>query len=196
MNENQVGENTSTMETQDTELQDNPGIQEDLFAEEDSSESELLRLQIAEMHNRLQEMNTKNNQLMRIAADFENYRRRQEKEKEDLIKFGGERVILNLLDVIDNFDRALQVEIKPEEYKNFVQGIEMIRKQFHDGLNKSGVSSIDAVGQPFDPELHEAITSEASEEYPDQTVMMEFQKGYLLNGKVIRHSMVKVSSGP
>lgn len=153
-----------------------------------------LQQQVAELEGKLQETENRNNQLMRIAADFENYKRRQEKEKEDLIKYAGERVVRHLLEVCDNFDRATQAEVKVEEFKNFVQGIQMIHKQFTDMLQKVGVAAIEAVGKTFDPELHEAISSEPSEEHPDDTVLAEFQKGYLLNGKVIRPAMVKVAN--
>ena len=109
--------------------------------------------------------------------------------------------MIGLLDVIDNFDRALQTRLNPEEASqeevtNFVQGIEMIYKLFQDILQKFGVTTMDAVGKPFDPELHEAVLCETTDTYPDQTVIDEFQKGYLLNGKVIRYSTVKVSSQP
>ncbi len=147
----------------------------------------------SELRLQIEQLQTRNDQLMRVAADFENYKRRTTREREDLIKFAGQQIVTNLLDVIDNIERAIQNEIKPEEFPNFVEGVKMIHKQFLDVLQKAGVSVIEAVGQPFNPEYHEAIMSESTNDYPDETVVAEFQKGYQMNGRVLRASMVKVS---
>jgi len=147
----------------------------------------------SELRLQIEQLQTRNDQLMRVAADFENYKRRNAREREDLIKFAGQQIVTNLLDVIDNIERAIQNEIKPEEFPNFVEGVKMIHKQFLDVLQKAGVSVIEAVGQPFNPEYHEAIMSESTNDYPDETVVAEFQKGYQMNGRVLRASMVKVS---
>ncbi|MBT9545242.1 MAG: nucleotide exchange factor GrpE [Candidatus Sericytochromatia bacterium] len=147
----------------------------------------------SELKLQIEQLQTRNDQLMRVAADFENYKRRNAREREDLIKFAGQQIVTNLLDVIDNIERAIQNEIKPEEFPNFVEGVKMIHKQFLDVLQKAGVSVIEAVGQPFNPEYHEAIMSESTNDYPDETVVAEFQKGYQMNGRVLRASMVKVS---
>jgi molecular chaperone GrpE len=147
----------------------------------------------AELKQQIEQLQARNDQLMRVAADFENYKRRTAREREDLIKFAGQQIVTNLLDVIDNIERALLNEIKAEELSNFVDGVKMIHKQFLDVLQKSGVSVIDAVGQPFNPEYHEAIMSETTSDHPDETVIAEFQKGYQMNGRVLRASMVKVS---
>jgi molecular chaperone GrpE len=148
---------------------------------------------LSELKLQIEQLQTRNDQLMRVAADFENYKRRTTREREDLIKFAGQQIVTNLLDVIDNIERAIQNEIKPEEFPNFVEGVKMIHKQFLDVLQKAGVSVIEAVGQPFNPEYHEAIMSESTNDYPDETVVAEFQKGYQMNGRVLRASMVKVS---
>lgn len=150
------------------------------------AELELLKTEIDPLKLR-------NDQLMRVAADFENYKRRQEREREETIKYAGQQVITNLLPVLDNFERALQTEIKAEETEHFAQGIRMIHKQLIDLLAKSGATPIEAMGEKFNPEFHEAIMSEENEEVPDETVIGEFQKGYIMNGRVIRPSVVKVS---
>ena len=138
------------------------------------------------------ELNEKNNQLLRLAADFENYRNRENKEKENLINFAGETVIRSLLPVIDNFERAINSMKDTQDVKSVVTGIELIYKQFIDSLTKIGVSYIETVGKQFDPEFHEAVQRTSSDQQPDQTVIAEYQKGYLLNGRVIRHAMVNV----
>jgi len=140
------------------------------------------------------ELAAKDSQLKRMAADFENARKRQATEREELTKFAAERVMLNLLPVIDNFDRALQAARTATDVATVTQGVEMIYRQLQDLLTKTGVAPIEAAGVPFDPNLHEAVVRvPADENQPDNTVVEEMQRGYLLNGKVIRHALVKVA---
>jgi molecular chaperone GrpE len=141
-----------------------------------------------------QELADKDAQLKRMAADFENARKRNASEREELTKFAAERVMLNLLPVIDNFDRALHAARSATEVATVTQGVEMIYRQLQDLLTKTGVAPIEATGHPFDPMLHEAVQRvPADESQPDNTVVEELQRGYLLNGKVIRHALVKVA---
>jgi molecular chaperone GrpE len=141
-----------------------------------------------------QELADKDAQLKRMAADFENARKRQATERDELTKFAAERVMLNLLPVIDNFDRALQAARAATDVATVTQGVDMIYRQLQDLLTKTGVAPIEATGQTFDPNLHEAVQRvPADESQPDNTVVEEFQRGYLLNGKVIRHALVKVA---
>ncbi len=135
-------------------------------------------------------------QFKRLAADFENFRRRANAEREDLIKFAGSRVLENLLPVVDNFERALGAMGKATEVNQVQSGVEMIYRQLQDVLTKSGVSAMEAQGKPFDPNFHEAIAQTENLDLPDETVMAEVQKGYLYNGKVLRHAMVQVSRNP
>lgn len=141
----------------------------------------------------LETLRQRNEQLMRVAADFENYKRRQERERSEMTKFAGQKVIAEMLPVIDNFERALQTEPKPEEFENFIDGVKMIQKQFMDVLSKAGVEAIEAMGQPFNPEFHEAIMQEENSDVPDETVVGEFQTGYTMHGRLLRPSVVKVS---
>lgn len=141
------------------------------------------------------ELAAKGDALLRLTAEYQNYRRRVEKEKQELIKFGNEKLVVDLLKVLDNFDRALSaVDYDCEENKNLISGIEMIRKSLSDLLKDYGVQSIEAVGQVFDPIMHHAVMTEAAEGVAPDTVLDEFQKGYTLNQKVIRPSMVKVAA--
>lgn len=138
----------------------------------------------------------KNTQMLRIAADFENFKKRYKQEKESLVKFAGENIILNLLPIIDNFERAIDSAKNSKNtnnINNFLSGIEMIYKQLFDFLGKIGVTEIEAKDKPFDPNLHDAVQQEVTDKYPDLTVLEVFQKGYLLHDKVIRPAMVKVS---
>ncbi|MFN8671097.1 MAG: nucleotide exchange factor GrpE [Candidatus Sericytochromatia bacterium] len=137
---------------------------------------------------------TKENQFKRLASDFENFRRRQTQEKEDLLKYGSEKIMLDLLPVLDNFERALSSSKNATDITSVISGIEMIQKQFWSVINTNGVDLIEAIDKPFDPNFHNAVQQLPNEEKPDQTVLQELQKGYTLNGRVIRPSMVVVST--
>lgn len=128
---------------------------------------------------------------LRLMADFQNYKRRVEKEKSDIYAFANEKIVLELLDVIDNFERALSHQ--GEEDNVISEGMNMIYKQLKAVLEKSGLKEIEALGQEFDPNLHNAVMMEDSEEYEPGKVTLVMQKGYFLNKKVIRHTMVRVA---
>lgn len=133
-------------------------------------------------------------QLKRLAADFDNYRRRQDIEKEDLLKYGSEKTILELLPVLDNFERAIESSKNTTDVGSIISGIEMIQKQFTESLKRQGVEIIEAIDKPFDPNFHEAVQQMVNNDKPDQTVIHEIRKGYSLNGRIIRPSMVVVST--
>jgi len=132
------------------------------------------------------------NKYLRLNADFQNFRKRSEKEKTDLYKYANEKLIVELLPLVDNMERALD-HIDEENKASIVDGLKMIHKGFMDTLTKSGVEAIEAIGEEFDPQIHNAVMMEESEEHDSNVVISEFQKGYRLKEKVIRHSMVKVS---
>ena len=127
---------------------------------------------------------------LRLMADFHNYKKRVEKEKKDLYSYANEKIIIELLSVLDNFERALEQETEGDGFK---EGMEMIFKQLGDVLEKSGLAEIAALGEDFDPNFHNAVMTEETEEYESGKVSGVMQKGYTLNGKVIRPSMVKVA---
>lgn len=131
-----------------------------------------------------------------IAAEMDNYRKRMEREKENLVKFGNERVLSDLLQVIDNFERTIDM-LKPDQdpkMKNVVTGLDMVNKQFIDVLSKHGLTPVEAVGKDFDPNFHEAMAQEYVDGKKPNEVIKEFQKGYSLNGRLIRPAKVVVSS--
>ena len=130
-----------------------------------------------------------NSRYLRLMAEFQNYKKRVAKEKQDLYSYANEKIVTELLAVVDNFERALQQEAGDEGFK---EGMELIFKQLGDVLEKSGLKEIEALGEDFDPNLHNAVMTEESEEYESGKVSGVLQKGYTLNGKVIRASMVKV----
>ncbi|MEW8978429.1 MAG: nucleotide exchange factor GrpE [Symbiobacterium sp.] len=130
--------------------------------------------------------------LIRLHADFENYRRRMQREKEEVAVYANQRLLLNLLPVLDNLERALATPPTPGD-ERLRQGVELTARSFRDLLSKEGVTPIEAVGKPFDPNLHEAMMTDEDPQQEDGIVLAEFQKGYRLGDRVIRASLVKVN---
>jgi molecular chaperone GrpE len=131
---------------------------------------------------------------LRKQADFDNFRKRMLREKEDSIKFANTTLLMDLINVIDDFERALQSSQDSSDAASFHSGIEMIEKQMINMLETNwGLKRFDSAGEAFDPEKHEALLMEESDEYDVQTVIEDFMKGYVLHDRVIRHAKVKVS---
>ncbi|HOV90200.1 MAG TPA: nucleotide exchange factor GrpE [Syntrophorhabdaceae bacterium] len=155
---------------------------------------------IEEMHKQIaeQEATIKSLQerLLYLQADFENFKKIKNKEKQDLLKFGNEVLIKELLPVIDNLERALEHSSKTEDIKSIHDGVEMVLNEFLKVLERAGVSRVEAVGKKFDPNLHEAFYQEERADAEPETVLSEHQKGYILNGRLIRPSMVTISKRP
>jgi len=152
-------------------------------------ESELARLR--EQHDNL------NSQYMRLAADFDNYRKRQSRDLEDQRLQIACTTLSEILPVVDNFDRARQ-QLNPqhEEAQTLHRSYQGLYKQLVDVFKQLGVSPMRVEGEPFDPTLHEAVLREPSEQHPEDVVIEELQRGYQLHGRVLRHALVKVSMGP
>lgn len=143
---------------------------------------------------RLREENEKlRNDYLRSRADFENYRKRMERDKADFRKYALASSIEEILPVVDNLERALESR-SDESGDDFRKGVELIHKQLGDVLRKLGVSPIEEAGVPFDPTLHEAITREESDLHPPNTVVDVLRKGYVLNDRLLRPAMVRVSA--
>jgi molecular chaperone GrpE len=130
---------------------------------------------------------------LRAQADFDNFRRRTLKEKEELAQYASLKVISQLLPVLDNFERALQTGGEGAESGSFAKGVDMIYRQLNQVLEAEGLKQMEVIGQQFDPELHQAIMQVASEDQDEGTVVEVIQPGYKLKDKVIRPAMVKVS---
>lgn len=137
----------------------------------------------------------RNSQYMRLAADFENFRKRTQREKEELELQIKSKVIADLLPVVDSFELArthIQTETEAEE--KIHRSYQGVYKQLVDCLKRIGVSAMQAKGKPFDPNLHEAVLREATNEHPEGTVIEELKRGYMLGDRVLRHAMVKVAA--
>ncbi|AKB85813.1 nucleotide exchange factor GrpE [Methanococcoides methylutens] len=135
-------------------------------------------------------------QLIRQRAEFENFRKRSIREKEEFRKFALENMMVEMLEVYDNFERALESAKKTDDVKSVIEGVEMVFRQFISILEKEGLKKIDCVGKEFDPHLHEAMMHVQTTEHPDHHVVDVCKPGYELNSKVIRHAMVTIADNP
>jgi len=172
------------------ELQDSAADQPgDPAAKVAQLEQELANLK--EQHDNL------NSQYMRLAADFDNYRKRQSRDLEDQRLQITCTTLSEILPVVDNFDRARQ-QLNPqhEEAQSLHRSYQGLYKQLVDVFKQLGVAPMRVEGEPFDPTLHEAVLREPSDQHPEDVVIEELQRGYQLNGRVLRHALVKVSMGP
>jgi molecular chaperone GrpE len=133
--------------------------------------------------------------LLRRQADFENYRKRVEKERVDDSKRATARVIESLIPIIDGFEHALAAH-REAEYESYRKGFELIYKQLLDNLTKLGAERVDPLGKPFDPHLHQAVDRAETTEHEDGTILRVFQPGYVFHGRVLRPAMVRVAVNP
>ena len=150
-------------------------------AEEVVSELDAVKAELEEMRENY----------LRQVAEFDNFRKRTAKEKEDTYTFALAKCITEFLPIMDNFERALACETTDESYK---KGVEMIYNQLGEMMKKLGVSEIEADGKPFDPNLHNAVSQKEDPDFGENTVCQVFQKGYMIGDKVIRHAMVVVAN--
>lgn len=139
---------------------------------------------------------TLNNQYIRLAADFDNYRKRQESERESLLKYGAENTVKKLIEVLDNFDRGIKAIETVEDCEKLKECYELAYKNFNDVMGKIGLEVIPALDQEFDPNLHEAVMQTPTDEKPENTIIAELQKGYKLGDRVLRASLVNVATAP
>lgn len=135
-----------------------------------------------------------NNQYLRLAADFDNYRKRQEQERASLIAYGAQDAMKKLIEVLDNFDRAKQSINNTEDVNQVKESFNVLYGQMFDNLSKLGLEVIEAQGQEFDPNFHEAVMQTPTSEHPENHVIMELQKGYKLGDKVLRPTLVNVAT--
>lgn len=140
-----------------------------------------------------QQLAQANDDKLRAMADLQNFRRRSEEERQRIIRDGNERLIKELLPVLDDFDLAIAAARQAQSYEQLIGGVEATSRKFLETLAKQGVAPIEAVGQPFDPDMHEAVMLDEGSEEKDETVTGELRRGYTLNNRVIRPSLVKVA---
>jgi len=163
-------------------------------------EAESLRAQLdfsqGESRKLMERLRNDHERSLRAAADLENYKKRAQKEKEEVQKFGAERMLKDLLPVMDNLDRAIDAAAKSPDIDSFQKGVAMTRKSFEDVLTRHGVKSFSAKGQAFDPRVHEAMQQVETAEVPAGHVAYEVLRGYYLNERLVRPALVAVARAP
>ncbi|WP_409301775.1 nucleotide exchange factor GrpE [Peribacillus sp. SCS-155] len=145
---------------------------------------------IAELEAKIEEMENRN---LRLQADFDNSRRRARLDLEAAQKYRAQSLATDILQALDNFERAISIEADNDQTKSLLQGMDMVYKGLLEALKKEGIEPIESVGKPFDPHLHQAVMQVQDEDFESNVVVEEFQKGYLLKDRVIRPAMVKVN---
>jgi molecular chaperone GrpE len=170
------------------------GAEETVVGVEENQETEAEALQ--------RELAETRDHLMRVAAEFDNFKKRMEREKSKLLKYAGENILRDLLTTMDNLDRAVDqgstttADDEGKRLQSMLQGVELTRKGLVSTLERYGVEPLNAVGLAFNPDEHDALTMEASAEIPPNHVVREFARGYRFKDRVLRHAQVVVSSGP
>jgi molecular chaperone GrpE len=192
-NQNQV----RSGKTEQKNLIESIGEESQLHVEEEIKEREK---EIEELKKRVEEKEKEvrehHDRLLRVAADFDNYKKRAAKEKEEWAKFANEDLIKSILPFVDNLERAVNHSEKTQDIQVLIEGIKLTVQQLLQTLNKFGVSSIESVGRPFDPSMHEAMMVVETNQHEPNRVVEEFQKGYLLNDRLLRAATVSVSKLP
>ena len=164
-------------QTQESKTQESKNITEVISAEE-------------KIKNELDEMK---NQYIRLAADFDNYRKRQAQEREALLKYGAEETLKKLLPVMDTFNRAQSSLAEMDDAEKIKESFNVVFKQFADALEKAGLKKVETVGTEFDPSKHEAIIQTPTNDHPDHSIIAELQSGYALDDRVLRAALVNVA---
>jgi len=164
-------------------------------SQEEMSNEEEMNLMQKELNEAEVQTQVAIDKMMRLAAEFDNYKKRNAKEYENIRKYAAENIIKELIPIVDNFERAIESATESRDFNSFIEGVKLILNQMLNLLDKEGVTRIKAVGEVFDPNIHEAVMHIASDEYPENVIIQELQKGYILRDRVIRPAMVSVSKG-
>lgn len=169
------------------EVEDEPAVDETVVEDDP-----ILALE-KELKTAKEEATQSYDRFLRISAEFDNYKKRNSRETADFKKYANETLLKNLLTVVDNLERALDVSVKNTDSKGLIDGVELTVAEILKIFANFGVTPIEAVGEPFDPALHQAVQQEESTDFPDNTVSQEFQKGYRLHDRLLRPAMVVVA---
>lgn len=170
-------------------IQNEESSQEEVQQEQETQQKEInLQDVVITQKEKIEEQEDR---IKRLMAEFENFKKRSSKERETLYNSLVSDIFMSILPVVDNLEKAVESSTEDEAYK---QGVELVLKQFKDVLRQNGVEEIEAIGNPFDPSLHEAVASVVDENLGEKIVKEEYRKGYRIGSKVIRHSMVVVAN--
>lgn len=178
-----------------TTSEDFDKIKNEQSAEETAAEDDANKEINEDKTNELQEKyDALNQQYIRLAADFDNYRKRQEQERENLLKFGTENALKKLIEVLDNFERGKKALENVEDCQQVKDSFDLVHKQTVETLTKLGLELIETEGKSFDPNFHDAVMRTPTNDYPEHTIISELQKGYKMGDKVLRPALVNVAT--
>ncbi|WP_372654683.1 nucleotide exchange factor GrpE [Halobacteriovorax sp.] len=182
-------ENTENLEAK---VEESAPISEEIENENDNVETLEVKEEQSEEEKAEAEQEDFKAKFYYLAAEMENLKKRQARETDNLLKYGNEKVLSSLLDVLDNLDRTLTAieNDEDEKVKNIYVGVDMVKKQFSDVLLSNGLTEIESVGKTFDPNFHEAMAQQPAEGKENDEIISEFQKGYILNGRLLRAAKV------
>jgi molecular chaperone GrpE len=178
-----IEEDQNTLADAEAEIVDNEADATESEETEEVDETEQLRQQLEEQQNKY----------LRLLADYDNFKRRSVKEREAAEKFRSQVLLVDLLPVLDNFERALAIEAKGEEAASLMKGVQMVHSSLLEAVKREGLEEIKALGEVFDPHVHQAVMQEKDESAEPGAVLQELQKGYSLKGRILRPAMVKVN---
>ena len=191
VNNEEVAENQeNTAKDSNTDEQNKNVNQEEILEEQNTSENDSKDEEIQQLK---EEVNNQEEKYLRLYAEFENYKRRIQNENQTLKTYQAQSVLTDILPTIDNIERALQIEGDDESFKSLQKGVQMVYESLLRALNENGLEEIEAVGQQFDPNFHQAVMQDNDESFESNAVTQELQKGYKLKDRVLRPSMVKVN---
>ncbi|MBC7840335.1 MAG: nucleotide exchange factor GrpE [Nitrospiraceae bacterium] len=182
-------QNTNIIQNLDTPSPDNGSATKDIG---DTGLVSELQLALAA---KAEEVTGLNEKYLRLAAEFDNYKRLAQRDQRDQIRFGNEHLLKELLPVVDNLERAIKSSREGAGGDVLIQGVDLTLKQLTGALTRFYVVPLETIGRPFDPATHQSVTSVASETVPKQHVVDEFQRGYLLHDRILRAAMVSISTG-
>lgn len=190
LNQEETPENNEVKSEGQSEQENGKADAVQSSSDQEGEREQELTSKIKELEAQLEE---KENRYLRLLADFDNFRRRTKVEREADEKYRAQHLITNLLPAIDNFERAMQIEPDNEQTKALLEGVGMVYRSIIEALKSEGAEQIEAVGNEFDPNLHQAVMQAEEDGTEENIILEEFQKGYVLKDRVIRPSMVKVS---
>ena len=179
---------------EEAKSQNNPFAQEELNESQETQGSANEEECEDAISSLKEEIDKINNQYIRLAADFDNYRKRQMQERESLLKYGAEETLKKMIEALDNIDRAKASVENIDDVKTVKDSYELVFKQIYDVLSKMGLETIETQGKEFDPNFHEAVMRTPTSDYPEHTIINELQKGYKVGEKVLRPALVNVAT--
>lgn len=185
-----MGNNDNSINEEISETTNNPFSEECVSAEDVEKITEECDSTIEKLQGEIDKLN---NQYLRLAADFDNYRKRQMQEREALLKYGAEDTLKKLIETLDTIDRAVASTEKLDDINAVKESYNIVFKQLFDALNKIGLEVIETKDATFDPNFHEAVMQTPTSEYPEHTIIAELQKGYKLGDRVLRPALVNVA---